>query len=319
VGPLLARLSPADRRSVALEVLLPLAADATSLVRAGVVEVLGEAIHCFHEDEHGPPDELVRLFLGREEDKRFWEDWLQRHGKLPPRQRPPSPAQIAAATSVVERLRLAALAESPPTFFDELSRPLLCAFNFPAVALTLGAARWPELRGTYLTLARSADAKIRRTLAASTGELARIIGAEHARTDVLGVWRDAVRYADAAVRLKAIEALEALLGAVDATDRVALVRTLDEVWEPCLRGFREREVVAQTFTALVGLLQAEAGLLGSLVRKALIDDVAAVREAAITAVPTLFGALGGRRDVRRQILDDIGQLAHHESYRKRMT
>jgi serine/threonine-protein phosphatase 4 regulatory subunit 1 len=318
-------LPAADRHTVSLELLLPLAADSTQQVRRGLLEALGEVIHCFHGDAGGPPDELLRLFLGRDTDRRWWEDWLCARGLRPAQPtRAPSPAELAAQAggSVQEMLRLAAQAErdaNPPNFFDEPARALVRAFNFPALALTLGARRWGELRGTYAELAQSADAKVRRTLAASTGELARIVGPAHAARDVLGVWRGALAHAEADVRLKAIEALEALLGAVDARERVGLVRALDAAWGAGLRGWREREAVARTLCAFVGLLGSQADLLAPLVRKALEDDVAAVREVAVAATVPLFDALAGRADVRRAILDDIARLAAHPSFRKRMT
>jgi serine/threonine-protein phosphatase 4 regulatory subunit 1 len=319
-------LSAQDRRASALELILPLAADTTPMVRRGVLESLGEVIYCFHADQGGPPDELLRLFLGRDEDRRWWEDWLRARGMRPAvPTRAPSPAELAAQAggSVQELLRLAAAAEAaanPPNFFDEPARSLVRAFNLPALALTLGVARWGELRGTYLELAESTDAKVRRTLAASTGEIARIVGSGHAAQDVLGVWRASLLHAEADVRLKAIEALETLLAAIEAPQRVGLVQALDGAWASTgLRGWREREAVARTLCAFVGLLGQKADILGPLVRKALEDDVAAVREAAIAAVVPLFEALTGRADVRKRILDNIHKLAEHSSFRKRMT
>ena len=58
--------------------------------------------------------------------------------------------------------------------YDDPSRPLVCAFNYPAVALTLGRARWPALRNLYRALSENPSFKVRRTLAASLGEMARI-------------------------------------------------------------------------------------------------------------------------------------------------
>jgi hypothetical protein len=54
--------------------------------------------------------------------------------------------------------------------------PLICAFNYPALALTLGKERWGELRELYLELSTSLVVKVRCTLAASLGELAKILG-----------------------------------------------------------------------------------------------------------------------------------------------
>lgn len=65
---MLSRLPPASRRSAALSTVVSLSRDDFSAVRSGVLEALGEVLYSFHADECGPPDELLSLFLGRQED-----------------------------------------------------------------------------------------------------------------------------------------------------------------------------------------------------------------------------------------------------------
>lgn len=65
---MLLRLTPALRRSVALSTVVPLSRDEAPAVRSGVLEALGEVLYTFHADEYGPPNELLSLFLGRQED-----------------------------------------------------------------------------------------------------------------------------------------------------------------------------------------------------------------------------------------------------------
>lgn len=65
---MLSRLTPVLRRSVALSTVVPFSRDESPAVRSGVLEALGEVLYSFHEDECGPPDELLLLFLGRQED-----------------------------------------------------------------------------------------------------------------------------------------------------------------------------------------------------------------------------------------------------------
>lgn len=65
---MLSHLTPALRRSVALSTVVPLSRDESPAVRSGVLEALGEVLYSFHADEYGPPDELLSLFLGRQED-----------------------------------------------------------------------------------------------------------------------------------------------------------------------------------------------------------------------------------------------------------
>jgi len=74
-----------------------------------------------------------------------------------------------------------------------------CAFSLPAVALTLGRANWPLIRGTYEALASDMQWKVRRTLASSIHELGVILGREAAANDLvpifngfLKVWRQKI-------------------------------------------------------------------------------------------------------------------------------
>ena len=50
------------------------------------------------------------------------------------------------------------------------------SFNFPAFIYTLGKDRWDDFRKIYLKLSKFNDSRIKRTLAHSIHELARILG-----------------------------------------------------------------------------------------------------------------------------------------------
>lgn len=166
----------------------------------------------------------------------------------------------------------------------ELDRPLICAFNFPAVALTLGGPRWPELRSYYLELVRDRSLKVRCTLAASVGEMARIIGPEHARADLVSVLWDAFHAEEEEVRGKAIQALPLFLQSVSDEERKRRANTLDDVWTTRLKGWRERESFAQIFGVLSGLVQDCGDVMQRVLMRGLTDPVAAVREEAIKQV-----------------------------------
>lgn len=266
--------------------------DQTPQVRTGVLEVLGEVIYSFHKEESGPPDEIVRLFIGEE-----GKDW---HG-------PDSPTlevyeKIQSSNPWADVLLQSRSLNSSPDFIDQSSRdsttalakpgsnparPLVCAFNLPAVALTLGRRGWPELRGLHLFLARTGATKVRQTLAASIGEVALIIGPEHARRDLMRRWWDFIRGSDAAVRLKALEALDVFLSALDSADRAQIALSLEDIWDNSLKGWREREVLAKNLVRLVALLVDCKNVLCALLGRALRDSTAAVRKAAVNAVSGL--------------------------------
>lgn len=266
--------------------------DQTPQVRTGVLEVLGEVIYSFHKEERGPPDEIVRLFIGEE-----GKDW---HG-------PDSPTleayeKIQSSNPWADVLLQSQSLNGSPDFTDQSSRdskfalakptsnparPLVCAFNLPAVTLTLGRRRWPELRGLHLFLARTGATKVKQTLAASIGEVALIIGPEHARRDLMRRWWDFVRGRDAAVRMKALEALNVFLSALDSADRAQIALSLEDIWDNSLKGWREREVLAKNLVRLVALLVDCGDVLRALLGRALRDNTAAVRKAAVSAVSSM--------------------------------
>ncbi|KAI0082750.1 ARM repeat-containing protein [Panus rudis PR-1116 ss-1] len=305
---ILSRLSPQKRRELALEVILPLSQDESATVRSGVLEALAEVMYTFHEDEEGPPPELLRLFLGIREGE------SERRPAKTPVQPKTWDELVALARST------SGLGKAPEAdIYDDPTRPLVCAFNFPAVALTLGKDRWPELRELYLELSLNASFKVRRTLAASLGEIAKIIGPEHAHKDLLGVWWGSMRAPESEVRLKAIECLDVFLGAISAEDRKSILSgILSELWDTKLRGWREREAVMKALDPVVSLEDVPEDVLHELLMKGLQDSASAVREAAVASVPAFVVAWEGRPAYLERLTNSIQELAISSAYRKRM-
>ena len=59
------------------------------------------------------------------------------------------------------------------------------SFNFPAFVYTLGKDHWESFRKLYLKLAKFNDGRIKKTLAHSIHELARILGPEITESDLV--------------------------------------------------------------------------------------------------------------------------------------
>ncbi|TFK54986.1 hypothetical protein OE88DRAFT_1653583 [Heliocybe sulcata] len=294
---LLSRLPPVQRRLLAVKTIPPFARDPEPPVRSGILEALGEVIYTFHNDKEGPPDELLDLFLGR---KRSDGRHKRRNTKAPPNIPWPD--------------------NDPVLLGDDPSRLLICAFNFPAVALTLGRARWGELRESYLALGKDLTPRVRKTLAASVGELAKIVGPDHSKRDLVPLWLDSIKFDSSEVRLKAAESMVTLLNALGRPERVVLVQSLHQAWSSGhLRGWREREVAARNLEDFIGLISDTPTLLRSLLKLALYDDVAAIRAVAVSAVPIFFRAFAQRRDVLDTLRDDVKQMASSGAFRKRNT
>lgn len=62
-----------------------------------------------------------------------------------------------------------------------------CAFTFPAVLTTLGAARWTQLHACYHRLMEVHINTVRQTLAASIGVVAGVVGREETEKELLPV------------------------------------------------------------------------------------------------------------------------------------
>ncbi|KAJ7905384.1 armadillo-type protein [Mycena olivaceomarginata] len=311
---ILSRLSAAQRRTLALDTIIPLSADESQPVRSGALESLGEVLYTFHEDDGGPPEQLVQLFLGRREDRRV------RDGQQAAQDRDQILSSLFGRPH--SQRSASARTDTPLTsFYTDPARPLICAFNYPAVALTLGRARWGELREAYLEIAENKAVAVRRTLAASLGELAKIVGEDNAERDLMGVWWGAVRAGEEEVRDKALECVQVFVAALGKEPRIAVVDGLLTIWqEGGFRGWRERKCIANALTDLAGLVgQDVPAILRGLLKKALEDGVAAVREAAISALPRLWSMFADQPAQLAALRESIRTLSQSGLYRQRMT
>jgi serine/threonine-protein phosphatase 4 regulatory subunit 1 len=258
---LLARLPRDVRHTLALQAVLSLTIDPMPQVRSGMLEALGEMICAFRCDgvdnrDDGPPKELLEAFLGSEREDR---DQCE--------------AELDA-------------------FYADPSRPLVCAFNFPAVVFTLGRNRWEgEVRLAYLALAKSEESRVRRSIAAGIGAIARILGQAWAERDLVEVWAGSMGFEEEGVRLRAVQCLGALMDELGEEKRGEVVKRLREVWEKgILDGWKEREDIAMALTDLARFGQGHDWEedVRWLVRKALEDPIAAVRQAVVDNVSVVL-------------------------------
>lgn len=299
---ILSRLPYKRRKRLSLDTILTMSMDDSSEVRQRVLEALGEVLYTFHseesprqEDERGPPEELVQMFLGR---------LTPLHTMFPPS---------------VQRQR-----DNMELFYTDPSRPLICAFNFPVVTLVLGRSRWnDDLCGPYLSLTASGLASVQRTLAASLGEMARIIGQQNATRDLLPVWLTAIKSSEQEVRLKALECFALFYQLLDDSARLsALAGLLRSCEGSIFKTWRERELVAQSLKGVVELADGSKEILGmvrGLLRCVLWDRVSAVREAGVEALPAVWLASMHHGQLFDGLRTDVAALAKSAAFRPRMT
>lgn len=290
---ILMRLRPHERRKLALETIARLATDESATVRLGVLEGLGEVLYTFHGDDEGVPDDLLNLFLGKKIDQSFPIDDQSGLGQ----------------------------AHSLDLFLQDSKRSLIRAFNYPAVVLALGKERWNDVRDLYLSLAASTEFKVRRTLAASLGELAKIIGEDNARRDLVRVWWNAIRSNEDEVRLKAVEVAETFSAALGPRVGASIIEGILLVWdEGILKTWRERDCVVKSLVNLSQWGQQVIPLvIYGLLGRALEDSVACVRESAVTALPPIRKTFSNQPDFLSKLHAHLLSLANATTYRKRMT
>jgi len=285
---ILARVDQSRRRTLAVRSLLKLADDPSDTVRSALLEVLGEVIYTFRDDPGGPPQELVDLFVPEQKDWHKNEEAMDFFDSS-------SSIDLPVRSMLLERPIVGQL-ESPEDvnhlrtrFFKDSERPIVCAFNYPALTLVLGRERWSEIRDYYLHLTEDRTAKVRRTLAASLGEMANIIGPEQAREDLTPVFWDAIRgltKEEEDIRTKALESLPKLLGSLSRTQQEEMAVGLITIWENSSQYWRQRELFAGYLGDLVGLVGSRIDVVRDLMGRALRDEIAAVRDAAIGTVTT---------------------------------
>ncbi|KAK0210646.1 armadillo-type protein [Desarmillaria ectypa] len=310
---ILTRLPVKHRRALAVHTMQSMSADESPDVRSGVLEALGEVIHTFHDDYRkpgddieGPPAELVRMFIGRRDDKKVWD------------------GQQPALGQPFDRDKMRWL----DSFYNDPCRPFICAFNLPAVAMTLGLSRWETLRETYLELSNNPAFGVRRTLAASVGDLAKVLGPEIAQRDLMSVWWDGLRSQEAEIRLKIVQSLETFVGSLNVGGKTEVLEGVLEAWkENRWSCWREREHIAGCLSAVIQsvasqedqevahLLQLVCGLL----RFALIDNVNAIREAGIHTLPLIWPMLQQHPKVLGDLHLDLQGLSCSGAFRQRMT
>ncbi|VDB82721.1 unnamed protein product [Peniophora sp. CBMAI 1063] len=312
LSALLARLDAPTRKALTLRTVPALVQDPSAPVRVRTFECLGEVMYTFRDDPGGPPPEILALFLNTEDEEDSDDD--------KPLSVPIANRLLASATKNL----LPTPSPTPPN--NDGPRALICAFNLPAVALTLGPARWPELRPLHTRLSTARALPVRRSLAAGAGALAGVLGPQIAREDVLPMWIASLRADEQGVRSKAIEAAPALASVLGRGD---VVRALESAWDARALGWREREA------ALLGvkaMLDAEKGRddhscgeraeddedLRRLARAALVDDTAAVRTAGVGMLPSAVRALG-TGPAGRALREDVAALASSGVFRQRMT
>ena len=352
IPAILGKLDEKLRREQTLVFMRALVNDVSRQLRMAALEIIGEVIYTFHNTEAGVPEELVRFFLGEpfdgppqqgdasltfdktsdpegtealfEEESAMMMDPDSDLG-VPSSLRDDQDSLLASFGYGGSESSMMDAAPWDTNFrvnnFDP-ERPLVVAYNLPAVVLTLGSEQWGRLKAAHAELTTSDKPKVRKSLAASLHEVAKIIGQEATRDDLLPAATRFVTDDDAEVRTAMFDNIDVFLSCLPQAGAEKMLYQLLSLWSSgSLRDWRLRERLALHIPSMAKqfLLQDEEGNLVSLMQLALADPISAVRDAGILCVPNLYKAFAEHDQVIADgFLGMVSDLGDSTGYRLRV-
>eukprot|EP00127_Corallochytrium_limacisporum_P000517 Clim_evm19s15 gene=Clim_evmTU19s15 len=202
-----------------------------------------------------------------------------------------------------------------------------CAYNLPAVIMTMGPSSWEFLGSIYITLARDhMQWKVRRTLACSIHDVAAILGTEIAERDLIPVFNTFIKDLDE-VKVGAINHMAEFLEMLTPEKRQEYLPTLKELQEGENRhNWRFRKMLSEQLIQLHGLFTAQDVLtyIAPVAFHMANDSVHCVRRVANQALGLIYtkllrcsqatGNTEQANEFSRRILD---QFASGQSYKDR--
>ncbi|XP_070493398.1 serine/threonine-protein phosphatase 4 regulatory subunit 1-like isoform X2 [Chironomus tepperi] len=108
-----------------------------------------------------------------------------------------------------------------------------CAFNFPAVMLTLGRKFWPLLHQHFLSLCNDlqSSVRVRKTMAKSIFQIAQIIGSENATKDLVAPFVEFFKDIDE-IKIEVVKQISNFIKIIDPSKHELIVNQLEMCWLP---------------------------------------------------------------------------------------
>lgn len=349
------RVDRHKRRDRVVSHLRSFVTDVSRHVRTTALEIIGETIFLFEKDDQGVPPELLRFFLGEPFDETQPSSGDSQAGKGGGTSHAESPGSDSflfadfgfgqAMNGAGSGSRSAAQSSTPSwsaeannagsSFFpshnvqpmyDDGERPLVMAYNFPAVVLTTGgAATWHRLRQTHAELSSDSSPKVRQSLAASLHEVAKLVGSENTQQDLLPLLERFLsdQEEDGEIKFAALEHANVVLHHLaDKSVALQALGKLHDLWSTSFSGdWRLREALALQIPALADdfVLEDEDGCLMNLMQMALSDPVSSVREAGVKATPALHRNFAEHdQTIADGVLGMLADMGEATAYRVRV-
>lgn len=176
---------------------------------------------------------------------------------------------------------------------NEHELAVMCAFSFPAVILTAGRSKWEQMKPVYMKLAGTFRSPIRRSLACSLHEVARILGPELADRDLAMAFSDCL-LAEDEVKEGVIGHVVDFISCLSPKCRSEALRDMYNAWSELERSsnWRLRDSLAGQLPALCEIADGNDLLeyLMPLSIRACTDGVSMIRESGVMSFPALWEA-----------------------------
>ncbi|KAF9348853.1 Serine/threonine-protein phosphatase 4 regulatory subunit 1 [Mortierella sp. NVP85] len=176
---------------------------------------------------------------------------------------------------------------------NEHELAVMCAFSFPAVILTAGRSKWEQMKPVYMRLAGTFRSPIRRSLACSLHEVARILGPELADRDLALAFSDCL-HAEDEVKEGVIGHVVDFVACLSPRCRSEALRDMFNAWGELERSsnWRLRDSLAGQLPALCEIADGNDLLqyLMPLSVRACTDGVSMIRESGVMSFPALWEA-----------------------------
>ncbi|KAG8233834.1 hypothetical protein J437_LFUL006857 [Ladona fulva] len=205
---------------------------------------------------------------------------------------------------------------------DETELAHHCAFNLPAVALTLGRENWHLLSSAYEDLAADVQWKVRRTLASSIHELAVILGEELATRYLVPIFNGFIKDLDE-VRIGVVKHLADFLKLVSPVGRNECLPALSAFLKTDNQlNWRFREELTKQLLQVTNLFTPTdvKRFLIPFGLSLLADKVAAVRKTALLLVTQHVRYLSVNEDLVESLLVTLAnEFGTNEHWMKRQS
>jgi len=131
-----------------------------------------------------------------------------------------------------------------------------CAYNFPAVILTLGDTSWIQLKPLHEKLVRDSRLKVRKTLAYSLFELASILGPQMTESELVPVLFYFMKDVEE-VREGVMASLPEFVASLELIQRESYVEKFATAWVSGEESWRKRAMQVEQMGRLASLFSPE--------------------------------------------------------------